>query len=673
MTRPLLGPGQTVACTAIGTPEGKQLITHVFALGNCLGDALTRFGDALLDHGVHENIVEQPIGGEQEVAHIGTDARETLDIAQLVRQAGKRALRRIEVLLRGLHPALFERGDQKPTAEHVEKTPVPRALEISRGSVETIQCILNRRKGLVDLDLPLSHVGPPVHFRLLPRDSTVKSAPRPPRNRSGRSPIIRWTNRTTTGRRAMCDQDELQDQTVSVTAAEPLAEPSCDVEGAEDEPSGQIPAFLAQNPMAATHAAETPDESAGENKPAGENVRDTADADGGEPEAAEPEGTEAVETSGPSGLFSEGVASIKAMSSARRAHAEARDELERLQNTIAAREAELEHRRSIEANYDEIIERERTRKSDAEQAAEDLKAQRDATAERVSQLKRKLEQMREEDTTTEKRLKVTLDAATDKEQSARESGRRLQNRLDDAKSDLERLNEERRASLIASEQAIASAEKRLATLNAEYAELQRNPSANSAEYSVRTRELEFEISDAAAALRSAREDLPQTDRETQRAIDEAIAAVAAAEKPIAAAKTAFDEAAAASDKARDAYSEAKEAAEARQKELRKRIGDEEKSLKSQDRSITDKLDEASAAQAVIDEAEDVIAHPEVTEAIAHALEADRAEHGDRVAEVEELANTERDVREQTRASRIRFIAAITGIALLAILAIWMLL
>jgi len=465
----------------------------------------------------------------------------------------------------------------------------------------------------------------------------------------------------------MCDQDELQDQPVGVTAAEPLTAPSDDVEGAGDEPSGQIPAFLAQNQMAATHAAETPDESAGE------NVRDTADADGGEPEATEPEGAEAVETSGPSGLFSEGVASMKAMSSARRAHAEARDELERLQNTIAAREAELEHRRNIEANYDEIIERERARKSDAEQAAEDLKAQRDATADRVSQLKRKLEQMREEDTTTEKRLKVTLDAATDKEQSARESGRRLQNRLDDAKSDLERLNEERRASLIASEQAIASAEKRLATLNAEYAELQRNPSANSAEYSVRTRELEFEISDAAAALRSAREDLPQTDRETQRAIDEAIAAVAAAEKPIAAAKTAFDEAAAASDKARDAYSEAKEAAEARQKELRKRIGDEEKSLKSQDRSITDKLDEASAAQAVIDEAEDVIAHPEVTEAIAHALEADRAEHGDRVVEVEELANTERDVREQTRASRIRFIAAITGIALLAILAIWMLL
>ena len=63
----------------------------------------------------------------------------------------------------------------------------------------------------------------------------------------------------------MCDQDELQDQPIGVTAAEPLTAPSCDVEGAEDEPSGQIPAFLAQTPMAATHAAETPDEPAGEN------------------------------------------------------------------------------------------------------------------------------------------------------------------------------------------------------------------------------------------------------------------------------------------------------------------------------------------------------------------------------------------------------------------------
>lgn len=191
LPRPLLGPGQTVARAAIGTPEGKQLIAHVFALGNCLGDALTRFDDALLDHGIHENVVEQPVGGEQKVAHIGTDTRESLDIVQLVRQARKRALRRIEVLLCGLHPALLERGNPKPAAEHVEETPAPRALEISRGSVEAIQRILDRRKGLVDLDLPLSHVSPPVRFRLLPRDSTVKSAPRPPRNRSGRSPIIR--------------------------------------------------------------------------------------------------------------------------------------------------------------------------------------------------------------------------------------------------------------------------------------------------------------------------------------------------------------------------------------------------------------------------------------------------------------------------------------------------
>ncbi len=44
---------------------------------------------------------------------------------------------------------------------------------------------------------------------------------------------------------------------------------------------------------------------------------------------------------------------------------------------------------------------------------------------------------------------------------------------------------------------------------------------------------------------------------------------------------------------------------------------------------------------------------EVTEAIAHALEADRAEHGDRVAVGEDHSNTAPEVREQTRAARIK--------------------
>lgn len=370
-------------------------------------------------------------------------------------------------------------------------------------------------------------------------------------------------------------------------------------------------------------------------------------------------------------FFSEGVASVKAMNAARRAHAEAREELERLENTIAAREKELEHRRDVEGRYGEIVRSEQDRKLAADKAAKAAHERREELVEQIETLKLELKQMCEEDDTAEKRLKAVLDAASDKEKSAKEAERRLQNRLDDAKRDLDRRNEERRASMLATEQQISSAESHLATLNAEYAELQRNPSANTAEYSVRSRELELEISDAAAALRDAREGLPQIDRETQGAIEEALRAVEEAQRPISAAKSAREKAAGETERARKAHDASKDEAESRQNELRRRISDKDKASKEFERERERKLQEAAEAQSLIDEAEDIHAHPEVTEAIAGALAADRAELGDRKAEVDALAGEEKAVREKTRGSRVRFIAAIVAVvAVAAALAAW---
>ena len=50
----------------------------------------------------------------------------------------------------------------------------------------------------------------------------------------------------------------------------------------------------------------------------------------------------------------------------------------------------------------------------------------------------------------------------------------------------------------------------------EYAELQRNPSANPANYTVRTSELSMQISDTADALRKAEEDYGKRQREWAR-------------------------------------------------------------------------------------------------------------------------------------------------------------
>lgn len=368
-------------------------------------------------------------------------------------------------------------------------------------------------------------------------------------------------------------------------------------------------------------------------------------------------------------LFAEGVSSMKEMGAAHRAHAEARGELDKLDDSISSQKRELEHRRDVEARFDEIVREETEREREALREESEAEALRARTSEEVAALKGELESMREKDSATERRLKSALEAAEDKERSSRESGRRLQRRLDDATSNLERTMREREEGIAAARKAVKSAEAHLTTLNEEYADIQRNPSANSAGYSVRKRELETEISDAMEGVRTAREDVPRIERETQEAVEAARKAVAEAERPISAAREAFNAVVAAADRARDEYGTAKEDAEKRQKALRSTISEREKSAKTQERSAREAKERADRARAALDEAAHIHAHPEETEELARRLEMDRLERVRKASEVEELAAVERDVRARTRGARARLAAAVIGVALMVILMI----
>ena len=68
-----------------------------------------------------------------------------------------------------------------------------------------------------------------------------------------------------------------------------------------------------------------------------------------------------------SSFFSEGAGAVRAMSAAKRAHAEAREHLEGLEKTIADEEDELTHRRDIAERYEEILTEERARIAAAEE------------------------------------------------------------------------------------------------------------------------------------------------------------------------------------------------------------------------------------------------------------------------------------------------------------------
>ena len=369
-------------------------------------------------------------------------------------------------------------------------------------------------------------------------------------------------------------------------------------------------------------------------------------------------------------MLSQGMGAVREVSAARRAHSEARDHLDELSQVIEENEDELTHRRDVEANYTQIVAEQTARQASCLESVRAAVAAQQAIAKTIDDLKQSLSAMKDADKATEKRLKSALDAAESQEASAREGANRLVRRVTDAQRGLESAKADRETNLAAARKAVESAQARLNALREEFAEIQRNPSANSAAYSVRGTELENDISDAAEQLRTAQEQLPRLTAELDQSIADAEAVVAEANKPIEEARSSFRDVSNATAEARDALDAARKDAETRQKELRSQINEQEKALKNQQKAQQEAQDDADNAAEILADANDIHAHPEITQQLAARIDSDKQYQAQQMQQVESLAATEKNVREQTRTSRLKFVGIVAAIVVAVALLIF---
>ena len=385
-------------------------------------------------------------------------------------------------------------------------------------------------------------------------------------------------------------------------------------------------------------------------------------------------GTTVSNTANAVGAFiAQGASAMREMNAAKKALADARDHLAELEQRIADQGEELETRQDIAGRYDQIVTEQRQAIDTAQKAAAAAEIGRDTHAAKATELKAQLEQIKEEDDATERRLKAALDAVEAREASSRETGNRLVRRLEDSKRIRDKVQAERDAGVAAAQQTVDATRAQLETLRREYAELQRNPSANPANYTVRTSELSMQISDTADALRKAEEDVPHITADLEHSLAAAEHAVEQAQAPIADAKRAHQAVTAEADAARDELQTAKAAAATRQRELREKIAVEDKARREQEQAIANAQADVAHAQSIIEQATEVHDHPEITESLAGSLARDKAEHAETEREVAQLEAAEDDVRERTRDSRIKFTGAIVCIVavILVIILVWL--
>lgn len=392
------------------------------------------------------------------------------------------------------------------------------------------------------------------------------------------------------------------------------------------------------------------------------------------PAASRDLGTAVSNTANAVGTFiAQGASAMREMNAAKKALADGRAHLAELEQRIADQAEELETRQDIAGRYDQIVADQRQAIATAQKTAAAAEIDRDAHASKATELKGQLEQMKTEDDATELRLKAALDAVEAREASSRETGNRLVRRLEDSKRIRDKVKAERDAGIAAAQQTVDATRAQLETLRHEYAELQRNPSANPANYTVRTSELSMQISDTADALRKAEEDVPRITADLEHSLAAAEQAVEQAQAPIADAKRAHQAVTTEADAARDELQTAKTAAATHQRELREKIAAEDKARREQEQTIANAQTDAAHAQSIIEQATEVHDHPEITESLAGSLARDKAEHTETEREVAQLEATEDAVRERTRDSRIKFTGAIVCIVavVLVIILIWL--
>lgn len=380
------------------------------------------------------------------------------------------------------------------------------------------------------------------------------------------------------------------------------------------------------------------------------------------PTASRDLGSAVSNTANAVGTFiAQGASAMREMNAAKKALADARAHLAELEQRIADQGEELETRQDIAGRYDQIVAEQRQTIEAAQKAAAAAEIDRDTRAAKATELSAQLEQIKEEDDATERRLKAALDAVEAREASSRETGNRLVRRLEDSKRIRDKVQAERDAGVAAAQQTVDATRAQLETLRREYAELQRNPSANPANYTVRTSELSMQISDTADALRKAEEDVPNITADLEHSLAAAEHAVEQAQAPIADAKRAHQAVTAEADAARDELQTAKAAAATRQRKLREKIAAEDKARREQEQAIANAQADVAHAQSIIEQATEVHDHPEITESLAGSLARDKAEHAETEREVAQLEAAEDDVRERTRDSRIKFTGAIVCI------------
>ena len=361
----------------------------------------------------------------------------------------------------------------------------------------------------------------------------------------------------------------------------------------------------------------------------------------------------------------EGVSAVRELSAARRAHATAFKELETLERDTKRLAEQLEHRRDVESNYERIVEVQTAEIEDAGRALERARVRRANLESQLegknNELKRLKEANSQKMAPSRKLMEQAKDALAKAERAQAEARRALKN----AQAQADEATASRDSKLQAAKRAADTASAKLARQQDQLTEMRRDPSAGAKGLS----QASSSVAAALAQLENARENVARVNQETGQAVQIAQTHLYTQRKSLEEAETDLAQARAREEELRGAYDAKRSEADEQESAVSSKTSELKESLEQARDDEATARGRGQAAQAALEEARDIHAHPELTDELSERCQESRARTEEQRRLVGRLATEERIVRERTRRTRKVFYALVAAAVVIVLLAV----
>ena len=358
----------------------------------------------------------------------------------------------------------------------------------------------------------------------------------------------------------------------------------------------------------------------------------------------------------------EGVSAMRELSAARRAHATAFKELESLERDATQLEQQLEHRREVEDNYEQIVKLQTQETEDAARALEQARVRRVSLESQLEGKKNELTRLKDANeqkvAPSRKLMEQAKGALTKAERAQAEALRALKG----AQAQANEAQANRDSKLQAAKRSADSASAKLARQQDQLAEMRRDPSTGAKALS----QASSAVAAALAQLENARENVTRVTQETSQAVQIAQTHLYTQRKSLEEAETDLKEAREREEELRGAYDAKRSKADEQEADVSSKISALKDAVEQARDDEAGARGRGDAARAALEEANDIHAHPELTDELARRSEASRAQADEQRKLVERLASEEHMVRERTEHTR-KIFYALVGVAVVIVL------